>query len=178
MEQGATQRALALYQEISTINPRSEAVRRRMADIWLQQGNLEQALTVYQEMIDIAPQRATGYALMGQALFEAKHYEEAIKFLEQALQRDPKEPDLLWEMLGESYAALEQWAEAMQTYEQAIDLNPNSQRAYALMGEAQCQVGTPGEARFYFEQAIALGNQQEQVRQAIQYIAQQGICPP
>jgi hypothetical protein len=45
------------------------------------------------------------------------------------------------------------------------------------MGEAQCQLGRPEEARFYFEQAIKLGNQSKRVEQAVEYIALRAACP-
>jgi tetratricopeptide (TPR) repeat protein len=177
-KQGATEEALALYQEITLINPRSEAAHMRVAESFLQQGNLEQALLVYQKMIDLAPQQATGYSLMGRTLFGAGQYEQAIGFFEQALQRNPKEPGALLEMLGESYTALGRWADAIEVYNQAVEIDPNRPRVYMLMGEAQCKAGTPNEARFYFEQAVALGNRQEQLPITIQYIVQHGVCPP
>jgi hypothetical protein len=45
------------------------------------------------------------------------------------------------------------------------------------MGEAQCQLGRPEEARFYLEQAMALGNQSKPVEQAVEYIALHAACP-
>lgn len=177
-EQGDTEEALLLYQEIRKINPYSDAAHRRVAEVLLEQGELDQALAVYQEMIDLAPEEAAGYTLMARALFDAGRYEETLQAVEQALERQPEEPVLLLEMMGESYAALERWTEAIQVYKQAIDISPDRHRPYTLTAEAQCQAGTPDEARFYFEQAVVLGNQQEQVQQAIQYITDHGVCPP
>jgi tetratricopeptide (TPR) repeat protein len=80
--------------------------------------------------------------------------------------------------LGKSHAALDRWPEAVEAYQQAIREDPTLANAYAQMGDAQCQIGHPGEARGYYEQAIALGNQRNRVRRAVEYIAQHGECLP
>jgi len=173
----AQSEALAALEAVMRLDAADEDSRRLAAKIWLEQGEAERALAIYQEIIVLAPEKDTSYALSGQILFDAGQYEQAIIFFEQALQRNPEHPRSILEALGKSYAALNQWPEAIATYEQIIRANPTRHQVYALMGEAQCQLGHPEEARFYFEQAIALGNQSDRVGQAVEYIAHHADCP-
>ena len=169
--------ALAALEAVMRLDTADEDSRRLAAKLWLEQGHPERALAIYQEIIALAPERSTSYTSSGQILFDAGQYEQAIIFFEQALQRNPERPRWILEAVGRSYAALSQWPEAIAAYDQAIDAEPTRHQVYVLIGEAQCQLGHPEEARFYYEQAIALGNQSKPVEQAVEYIAQHADCP-
>ncbi|HXW00021.1 MAG TPA: tetratricopeptide repeat protein, partial [Anaerolineae bacterium] len=168
--------ALAALEAVRRLDPADEDTRRLAARLWLEQGQPEHALAIYQEIIALAPEKSSNYTSSGQILFDAGQYEQAIIFFEQALQRNPERPRWILEELGQSYAALNQWPEAIAAYEQAIHAEPARHQLYVLMGQAQCQLGHAEEARFSFEQAIALGNKSKQVEQAVAYIALHAAC--
>jgi tetratricopeptide (TPR) repeat protein len=177
-KQGNFERALALYREVIAIDPESIGARRLAAELWLEQGNVDRALALYQEIIAIAPEKDDGYMLSGQVLFDKEQYEQAITFFEQALQRNSENPRLILVSLARSRAALGQWHAAAKAIDQAIQADPSHDWDYVLMGDAQCQLGHPGEAQVYYEQAITLGNQSDNVRKVAEYLAQYGQCPP
>ena len=169
--------ALAALEAVMRLDAADEDSRRLAAEIWLDQGQAERALALYQEIIALAPEKSTSYMLSGNIFFDEGQYEQAITFFEQALQRGPENPRWILERLGKSHAALNQWPEAIKAYEQAIREDPTHHQIYVLMAEAQCHLGLPEQAHFYYEQAIVLGNQSDRVRQAVEYIAQYGDCP-
>jgi tetratricopeptide (TPR) repeat protein len=169
--------ALAALEAVMRLDATDEDARRLAAKTWLEQGEAERALAIHQEIIILTPEKSTSYELSGEILFDTGQYEQAIIFFEQALQRNPERPRLIFEKLGRSYAALNQWPEAIEAYEQVIRADPSRDQVYVLMGEAQCQLGQPEEARFSYEQAMALGNQSDRVGQTIEYIAQHADCP-
>jgi superkiller protein 3 len=133
-------------------------------------------MTLYREMIAIAPEKPNGYALVGGLLFEEGRYEEALASFQQALQQSEQKPYWILAALGRSYAGLGRWAEAVEAYDQAIRTNPESPGPYALLGQAECQLGHPAEARLAYEHAIELGHQAENIRPAVEHIAQYGSC--
>ncbi|MBI1877583.1 MAG: tetratricopeptide repeat protein [Chloroflexi bacterium] len=169
--------ALAAIEAVRRLDAVDEDSRRIAARLWLEQGHPEHALAIYQEIIALAPEKSISYTSSGQILFDAGQYEQAIIFFEQALQHNSERPRWILEALGKSHAALNQWPEAIEAYEQAIRADPTRHQVYVLMGEAQCQLGHPDEARFSYEQAIALGNQSDHVQQVVEYIAQHAACP-
>jgi tetratricopeptide (TPR) repeat protein len=169
--------ALAALEAVRRLDPADEDSRRLTARLWLEQGHPENALAIYQELIALDPEKSSNYTSSGQILFDTGQYEQAIIFFEQALQRNPERRHWVLEELGRSHAALNQWPEAVTAYEQAIRAEPARHQLYVLMGEAQCQLGRPEEARFYLEQAMALGNQSKPVEQAVEYIALHAACP-
>lgn len=169
--------ALEALEAIMRLDAADAESRQLAAQIYVEQGNPEHALALYQEIISAAPEKDTGYALSGQVLFDEGQYEQAIMFFEQALQRSPQSPLWIVERLGRSHAALNQWPEAVTAYQQVIREDPTRQQVYVLLGEAQCQLGRPEEARTYYERAIALGDQSKRTRGAVEYITQSGDCP-
>ncbi|MCL4294652.1 MAG: tetratricopeptide repeat protein [Anaerolineae bacterium] len=169
--------ALEALEAVMAFDPTNLSARQVMADLWLKQGNSEQALALSREIITIAPEKPSGYALTGSILFREKRFEEAIASLQQALQRSETGPQWVLSLLGQSYAGLGRWTEAAEAYDRAIRADPAKPGPYALMGEAQCQLGHPAEARLVYEQAIKLGDQSNKVRQTLEYITQHGDCP-
>jgi tetratricopeptide (TPR) repeat protein len=141
-------------------------------------GQWPEATAAYEGAIRADPTLPGAYDLWGDALYHQEQYEQAVVAYEEALRRDPAQPYWMLVKLGRSHAALGRWPEAAEAYQQAIREDSTVPNAYAPMGDAQCQIGHPGEARFYYEQAIALGNQKKRVRRAVEYIAQHGECPP
>jgi tetratricopeptide (TPR) repeat protein len=177
IEKAAPQEALSALEAVMRLDPTDIESRKLAADILIQQGQIEPALTLYLELIALEPDKAVAYDRSGRALFDAGQYAQAIGFFKEALQRNPANPPLVLERLGQSYGALGQWQEAAQAFQQAIDQDPTSSRAYVRMAEAQCKLGQPANARDFFEQAVASGDYSGEVRKAAEYIARTGSCP-
>jgi tetratricopeptide (TPR) repeat protein len=169
--------ALEALEAVIAFDPSNLSARQMAGDLWLKQGNSDRALVLYGEIISIAPEQASGYALTGSVLFKEKRYGEAIASFQQALQKSETSPYWVWVLLGQSYAYQGRWTEAVESYDQAIHSNPKPPEPYAFLGQAQCQLGHPGEARLAYEQAIGLGHQAASIRQTLEYIAQHGDCP-
>jgi tetratricopeptide (TPR) repeat protein len=178
LKQDKPEQALPLYQEIFAIDPEDKRAYEEAAKILAKQGDIEQALALSQQIIAIDPESEDGYELSGQILFNAAQYEQAILFLEQTVQLNSADSLTTIMLLGQSYAALNQWPQARQAYEQAIGLDPSNYQLLVLMGEAQCHLQQPAQALFYYQQAIDFGDPSDQTQHAVDYITQQGNCPP
>lgn len=170
--------AMAALEAVIKLQPADETAYLLAAELGWQQGERERALALVQQVTAIAPHHPAGYALLGRLLFEGGWYEEAIPYFQQAIQRTPSHTAPLQVMVGRSYAALKRWSEAAAAYGQAIQAAPEERGAYVLGGDAQCQLDRPAEARRFYEQALHLGETSERVRQAVEFIARQGVCAP
>jgi tetratricopeptide (TPR) repeat protein len=175
-EQGKRDEALATLDAAADLDPLDPQPRRLAAKL-VEEVDGQQALKRYQEIIAIRPEWASGYAQCGKVLFNAGQYEQAIPFLEQAMQHNPSSSSWILEMLGRSYAALGQWNKAMKAYQQAIIESPADHRIYILTGDTACSMGQPERARLCYEQAASLGNRTERLEKIIVHISQSGQCP-
>ncbi|MFQ5614033.1 MAG: tetratricopeptide repeat protein, partial [Anaerolineae bacterium] len=176
-EGGAQAEALIALEAVMRLDATDTRSRRQAAQILREQGNPTRALALYREMIDIAPDKAEGYALAGRVLFEEGRYEQALTLFQQAVARDSKGTRWILARLGQTYAALNNWPKASEAYEQAIQVDPTYPPGFVLLGDAQCQLGHPAQARASYEQANALGFEGARARRAAAHIAQNGSCP-
>lgn len=171
------EQALAALEAVIALEPANVPARQQAGDLWRKQGDPARAAALYGEIITIAPDKATGYVLTGNLLLEQGRYEEAAASFLRALERSETAPQGVLVSLGRAYTGQGRWAEAAAAYDQAVRISPAQAGVYVLLGQARCQLGQAQAARLAFEQAIQLGSQNSQVRQAVEIIAQYGICP-
>ena len=173
-----TAQITAWYQEIMRLEPRNIAARQAMAGYWLAQDNPEEALILAQEIIDIAPRETAGYVLAGDILFGMGLYESAETSYLAALPYAGQNKSGLLLKLGRSHEVLNHWSEAVATYEQALQLNPQNVRGQLLLAEAYCQLSRPAAALSVYDRTLGLDPDNVPAKQAVTHLTQYGDCPP
>jgi tetratricopeptide (TPR) repeat protein len=176
--EGSETQLLNRYQAIISLEPRNIASRQFLARYWLAGGEPDRALTLAQEIIDLEPDRPDGYILGGDIFFSQRQYEPAITLYQEALPHAGQSRANLWVKLGKSQASLKHWLEATASYEQALDLSPDSAQTHVFLADSNCQLASPAAALTHYQQALRLGLNNERVQQVVSYVRQHGSCPP
>jgi len=88
--------------------------------------------------------------------FNEEEWDAAIEAYTEALEGDPDERFLAYLGLGRAYAEKELYAEAIENYEAALELDPESPAAHDLLAKAYDKAGEKSRARDEFERAVEL----------------------
>ncbi len=102
--QGQFQRALAEYRGLSREQPENASLLVYAADIHLRLNDPDQARGLLERAYALEPSGLTCYAL-GELELKAKHYDQAIRLLEQSQQLHPDNPPVLLD-LSRAYMAV------------------------------------------------------------------------
>ena len=82
----------------------------------------------------------------------------AVRVFDQVLDRDPHHV-LAWSARGSALASLDRAREALQCFERAIDLDPETAEHYRNAALCQLELDEPDAARALLEQALALNTE-------------------
>lgn len=148
------------------------------ADTAMQQKNFELAVAKYSEMVKLQPDNADHYYNLALAQANAKHYDEATKTVDRALELKPgerayeslkkliaehKERDLINQAKaiveeGDQLYSAGQYAAALQKYEEARPLLPENvtHGLWAQLGRTHAHLNHPEQAIVAFRRAIEL----------------------
>ncbi len=98
--------------------------RNNLASLYLQRNQLPEAVAQYQFMVAAAPGDPRGYIGRGMVLFRQQFYAAALNSFQQAESLQSSPQSLYW--IGQCHEARNENAQALQTYEQALLLDPQS----------------------------------------------------
>jgi tetratricopeptide (TPR) repeat protein len=128
---GDLDEAIALYQESIETFPTAEA-HTFLGWAYSFQGRLEDAIAECKKAIEVDAEFGNPYNDIGAYLIEQEKHDEAIPWLERALQASRYETyHFPWFNLGRAYSAKEHYNRAIECFRQALDLEPD----YALARE-------------------------------------------
>src|SRR5579875_1679202 len=98
-------------------------------------GRLAEAERAYAQVLQVDPGHPEALASLGAIAFMAGRHDAAAEFFRRALQRDPANADLHYN-LGEIYRKLRDFPRAWEAYNAAINLRPDLLEAYRGYAEA------------------------------------------
>ena len=134
-----------------------------LGDLYLAAGQSDEVGKIADALLAARPQYPAGYLLRaGVALGDGKA-PDAIKFLKQAVERDPTMVRPLL-ALANLYFAQQEPKQAAEWYERAVKADPNSPDVRIARGQFLFATGTPDEGQKEFRQAVELSPDQEQIR--------------
>jgi len=87
-------------------------------------GETARAIQVYQRGIRLNPNRYDLYYDLGFAYFNKRQYEQALPYLEKAVQF-ANAPAFVWKTLAHCYERLERYQQSLQAWEKAKQLDPS-----------------------------------------------------
>ncbi len=122
---GRDAKAEALYREL--LNESQEvSFYANLGLSCYKQNKFEEACEAYKKALDLDPKNPERAAALGRACMAAKHYTDAVVYLERATERLARDTTLL-AMLGECFERLHQPHEAQEAYKKIHRLQPYDQ---------------------------------------------------
>ncbi len=112
-------------------------------------------LTLYRDTVAGRPGNASAHTNLGNALRNARRYEEAIVEYEEALRLRTDSPQVHYDLAG-AFSASGQLLQAIVHYEEALRLKPEYAEAHNNLGIALARSGRDGEAIGHLSEAVRL----------------------
>ena len=155
-EKGNIEAAISTYQAVIILDPNNYDLYLALGDIYMAAYDLDQAIHSYCDAITLNPEDERGYSKIGIALWEKDYVEEALVAYHKAVEINP-ENAFSQNNLGILYLdGLCDAKEALEYFEEAINLNPNYTLAYFNAGRASQEMGFTNDAAHYYQMAIDL----------------------
>jgi len=145
----------------------------------ISEGNYEELDQWYQKAVKIFPGKAEAYVKKAEALNREKDYKKCITFINDNILTNEKVMedgilDGVYYLLGDSYAQLEEYEKAADSYEYAIKLNPENGSYYRDYAITEAYCGDTQKAQKLLDEAEEKGSSTadiEYVKGEIQYSA-------
>lgn len=137
---GRPQKAIPLYRQAIDRHPNGHG----KAISWDNLGNacrvlnnLDEAIEAYQAAARLDPEYPWPYHNLAQTYSGGGRYEAALPLYRQAIERhaDPLDQAASWSSLGDAYRALDRLEEAIDAYQQVIELNPQTALPWFSLGD-------------------------------------------
>jgi tetratricopeptide (TPR) repeat protein len=159
-EQGFTLKAIAIYKKIARLDPNLPAIAQRLAVLYEQQGHFVEAREQYLSIADAyaraGQMRESLAALRRSADLEPNNVEIRLRLGAGYLREELREEaaDAFTEA-GERLLARGEAKQALEAYEQASEVRPQSHAVLQGLAAAHVKLGAPDEAAAVLEQAVA-----------------------
>lgn len=144
--------AIAAQSRLVESDPGDVAMRLDFVDLLLSGGKPRKALTSIDKVLELAPDNGDAWLLRGLTLSASGRFREATETLKKGLGLKPNGAVLGWRWLGDAYAALHLYPEAIAAYRQALLLSPNDVAV-------RVQLGIALKDNFHFVEALKIFEQ-------------------
>ncbi len=117
------------YRKALALNDQIYQIWEQLLRIGVSRGDFKQVLTEGEQALAIFPNQAALYLYTGIALVQTKNYEKAVSYLKNASDLEAEDKDILTQVystLGDSYNALKKFKDSDQSYDKALELNPDN----------------------------------------------------
>jgi tetratricopeptide (TPR) repeat protein len=155
MELSRFPEAVAAAQEALAALPSSYALHLRLGATQLAAGHYGEAENVFRELVTAGDPLPTGYVGLAQVLLRTGRAEETIALLIDARQKIG-ESFLIDYFLGLAFERAAKPSEALQTFESAGRLNPDTAEIHIRIGKAQLALADTADAIAEFQLALKL----------------------
>ncbi len=145
--------ALQLYQQAIKVDKNHPAPQFRFAALLLEQHKYKEAIKVTTTVVKRWPW-ALAYLIMGRSYLELWRYSKAEQAFRQSLAMKPKPES--WVFLGVTLTQLDRDDEAMDSYQRALQLDPDYEEAHYNLGCCYKLQNQPAQAESHFRKAIAI----------------------
>lgn len=117
------------YRKALKLNNQIYQIWEQLIRIEVNQGDFQQAITDGEEALTVFPNQAELYLYTGISYSQIKKYEKAVSYLKSALDLETEDQEIriqIFSTLGDSYHALKKFKESDQSYDKALELNPDN----------------------------------------------------
>ena len=153
MQEGLTDSALTIFDEIVKADSTNAYVHNMMGTIRYQMKDIAGAREEFQKAIEYNPDIAVAYQNLGNIHYHNREFQEAASYYEKAVELDPNEQEYYIGLAG-IYEILGDNVKAEGTYRKAIDRGYTTPRLLLTYGKTLVRLGRFEEARESFEEAV------------------------
>ncbi|MEG4939389.1 tetratricopeptide repeat protein [Microcoleus sp. F4-D5] len=155
METGDKEEAIALYEQIISLDPNCVQALINFGFLKQENGELDAAIPHYQEALALAPNIPQTAYNLAKIFEEQGQVEEAIAHYEQAL---VAQPDFVPALINLAVALQEkgELLRAVELYRQALEIQPHSWEAYNNLATVLQEQGNLEDALEYYHKALEL----------------------
>jgi len=117
------------YKKALKLNDQIYQIWEQLLHIEVGQGDFQQAILDGEESLTVFPNQAELYLYTGIAYAQTKKHEKAVSYLKNAGDLETEDPAIreqIYSTLGDSYNALKKYRESDQSYEKALEINPDN----------------------------------------------------
>jgi len=154
---GETDEAAKAYELALQLNPNDFMTRLALARVYWRLNKPDAAAAQQQTVIQSHPQFAQAYAEYGETLVQMRRFTGALPALERGIELGWREA-MVYNVLGNTLAALGNTDEARRAYEQAIQRDAKYVDAYANLAVIYIGTRQQQKARQYFQEACRLSD--------------------
>lgn len=120
-------------------------------------------------LLDIAKKQPSRerdvYQQISEIKTEARQDDEAIEWAQKALAKSPSDPTA-YERLGERYAQMQRFADAIGAYEKTVQLDPRNAKASFALAELYVQTNQPMKATELYRNVLRTSNNDDEIARA------------
>jgi tetratricopeptide (TPR) repeat protein len=115
-----------LFEKCLSLSPNLAEAQNYLGFMWADRGeNLSRARELIEKAVKAEPQNAAYLDSMGWVLFKLNNFNEALKYMEDAIKNSEEEDPTIYDHLGDIYAALKQTDKAREAWQKSLSLEPN-----------------------------------------------------
>ncbi|KAM4883343.1 LOW QUALITY PROTEIN: protein O-mannosyl-transferase TMTC1-like [Thomomys bottae] len=156
---GRLEDALHIYREAEALQPSQRELCLALAQVLALMEQTEEAEQIVSFMVVEEAECLECYHLLSAIYSKQEHHDKALSAIDHALQLKPKDPKVLSELFftkGNQLREQNLLDKAYESYQAAMELNPDQAQAWMNMGGIQHMQGNYVSARTYYERALQL----------------------
>lgn len=153
---GRYEEAIAAFERALQADPNYALAADYLGDMYTVQGHFEEAAETYRRAAVLDPRNPIYADDLGGSLSNLRHYEEALRAFNVAFKLNKRRALTLRNKAELLLKGLKRYNEAVVVIKQAIRLDSNSLRAWAICGLAYQALGNAKEAQAAFDRALRL----------------------
>lgn len=154
-QRGDYDAALALYEQVLTLQPGNFSALHSMGVLVAQKGDFGRASDLIRQATECNPLHAEAWSNLGFVLREFGQPARALECYDRAIALDPQHSDAYYNQ-GIAFYSLKQYQSAVESYDRAIALRPHFADAYNNRGVALNDLMQYQEAVESYDRAIAI----------------------
>ncbi|XP_051817071.1 protein O-mannosyl-transferase TMTC1 isoform X4 [Antechinus flavipes] len=156
---GRYEEALQIYREAAALQPSAKEIQLALAQVLAMMGQTEEAEKMTNHIVSEEAGCLECYRLLSAIYSKQEHYTKALETIDKALQLKPKDPKVISELFftkGNQLREQNFLDKAFESYQVAVQLNPEQAQAWMNMGGIEHIKGDYVSARGYYEKALQL----------------------
>lgn len=169
LAQEKIEEAERLYIQALTVQPHAYDVQAMLAKLYLSSGRENKAEALYRELLQHRDD-VSFWSNLGLAYYRQEKYMEACQSYQEALNRDPQNPERS-SALGRACIAAKRYAEAAPLLEKACQRTSRSTELLHLLAESYLQIGDTAKAEDAYRRINKLEPYDEAVKQKLLSLA-------
>ena len=144
--------AISCFDISIMLNPKAPNLWMNKGDCLSKQGKIEESIKSCDNVLKLDVNNSRAWSLKAQSLIKQKKYEDALDCLDEATQKINEK--VLWNDKGVALAALGRYDGAIQSYDNALKIDPNDDVTLNNKGKSLHALGKYQEAIYCFDRIL------------------------